>query len=159
MTTAQLLHKQFTQLVRELNDQGLQLDKIEEHSEIQRIGLALWGAVAVRNEIRSQIRRALQTDIDKETGVRNRISSRNLNCQWMLPLAWLDCACIAMSMNVTPETQLMTAEEIIKINNGRMKKSGIFLESELKAYSKVGKTVLKSAEARLHQSNGSDIVE
>ena len=74
MTTAQSLHKQFTQLVRELNDQGLQLDKIEEHSEIQRIGLALWGAVAVRNEIRSQIRRALQTDIDKETGVRNRIS-------------------------------------------------------------------------------------
>jgi hypothetical protein len=163
MTTAQL-HKQWNQLVRELNDQGLQIHQIEEHPDINRIGIALWGARALRDKIRAEIRRALQTDIDKETGVRNRISIPQIELPMpktdvdVTPVTPVGLREYCDAASVDPLRQLMAVEEVLKINMGRMKKLGGFLlDSELAIYSKAGTSVLKSVKARLQQSNGSDI--
>ena len=163
MTAAESLNQKFTVRVLELNDLGVQPKDIEEDSEIQSLGLALWGKDAVRKIIRFEIRRTLQNDVDKETGVRNRISVPKLPMpeperQEPSPADQRQREYLKTVL-LDPERELIAVQELCSSVHRLIAKRGILTAEEEGYYFKAESKVLKSAKARLAQVNGLDIVE
>jgi len=164
MTPAQSLHKQFTQRVLELKNQGLQVSDICDDPEVEQLGLTLWGSKAVKKIIQMEVRRVIQNDIDKETGVRKWVSVPQVTLP--MPQASKEPPTPAelrqreylRTVTLDPIRELITVQELSKAIKSLVRKRGVLTEYEEQSLFKAIDKVFKTATTRLQQSNGSDIV-